>query len=334
METVALQSEHLGEAAELFSACYREERRLVPTLPPRHEANPRILELLIELAGRAPGVVALEGDRLRGYLLGMALPSFEGTRPGVYCPIWAHAVAGEGPARAAVYQQMYAHLSREWLARGWLAHAITIYAQDSPAVDAWFRSGFGLLTVDAIRGLEPLPIRGWPGPEEPDLEIRPAAAADAGRIRPLVQGLIDHLADAPIFYPPRPAPGEADLAEWLTQPGQRYWLALRVGVAVGYIRTQPPQPDVAYVVHDPGTISITGAFVRPSDRGQGVATALLAQVLAEARATGYARCSVDFESRNALGSRFWLRHFEPVCYSLLRRVDERILPVGSQHADA
>jgi hypothetical protein len=29
---------------------------------------------------------------------------------------------------------------------------------------------------------------------------------------------------------------------------------------------------------------------------------------------------VDFEAANVAASRFWLRHFSPVCYSLIRHV--------------
>ncbi len=54
------------------------------------------------------------------------------------------------------------------------------------------------------------------------------------------------------------------------------------------------------------------------------ARALLAKVIESASADGYARCAVDFEAHNIHGSRFWLRHFTPVAYSVLRRLDERI----------
>jgi hypothetical protein len=43
-----------------------------------------------------------------------------------------------------------------------------------------------------------------------------------------------------------------------------------------------------------------------------------------ARAEGYERCAVDFEPMNSLAARFWPKYFQPVCYSLMRKVDERI----------
>jgi hypothetical protein len=41
---------------------------------------------------------------------------------------------------------------------------------------------------------------------------------------------------------------------------------------------------------------------------------------------GHERCAVDFEPMNVLGARFWLRHFQPFCYSMQRVVDDRLVP--------
>jgi hypothetical protein len=40
----------------------------------------------------------------------------------------------------------------------------------------------------------------------------------------------------------------------------------------------------------------------------------------------YKRMSVDFETANAGARRFWLRTFLPVCVSLVRRIDGRLVP--------
>jgi GNAT superfamily N-acetyltransferase len=71
-------------------------------------------------------------------------------------------------------------------------------------------------------------------------------------------------------------------------------------------------------------VAITGAYTREGVRGTGIGTALLWHGFEWARSSGYRHCSVDFESANLSGSRFWLRHFEPVCHSLMRRVDGRL----------
>jgi hypothetical protein len=40
---------------------------------------------------------------------------------------------------------------------------------------------------------------------------------------------------------------------------------------------------------------------------------------------GFVRCSVDFEATNLEACQFWLKHFQPACRSMIRRLDERIL---------
>ncbi len=77
------------------------------------------------------------------------------------------------------------------------------------------------------------------------------------------------------------------------------------------------------LIYDEKTTSISGAFTREKARGGGIATALLNRSLEWAHAAGYERCAVDFEPMNPLATRFWLRHFEPVCYTLIRHVDKR-----------
>ena len=84
----------------------------------------------------------------------------------------------------------------------------------------------------------------------------------------------------------------------------------------------PANVDACTIIHDEKTTSIVGAFTTESVRGGGIATALLNRSLEWARSDGYERCAVDFEPMNPLATRFWLRHFQPVCYTLIRHVDE------------
>ncbi len=87
---------------------------------------------------------------------------------------------------------------------------------------------------------------------------------------------------------------------------------------------EPSNPSAAYVIRDEKTVSISRAFTKEHTRNSGIGTALLKHSLDWARSVGYERCAVDFESENISGARFWLKHFQPVCYSLIRYVDERV----------
>ena len=86
----------------------------------------------------------------------------------------------------------------------------------------------------------------------------------------------------------------------------------------------PANADACAVIQDDKTASITMAFTRESVRNKGVAMALLNRSLEWSCSQGYERCAVDFETMNFLASRFWCKWFEPVCYSLVRCIDERV----------
>jgi hypothetical protein len=64
-------------------------------------------------------------------------------------------------------------------------------------------------------------------------------------------------------------------------------------------------------------------YVRPDQCGSGLGPALLDAALADFAARRLVRCTVDFESFNPAAAAFWLRYFQPACFSLVR-VPERI----------
>jgi len=140
---------HLNDAAELVASTYRGEREHVPSQPARYEDAAEFLPLLGDLSGKAPGVAALDGGKLAGFLLGMVIPSFKGTERGTYCPEWAHAAGGGG--RAGTYRLMYRHLATRWVGSGCFTHALTLFGHDQEAVGAWFDLGSHVPSVPGGR---------------------------------------------------------------------------------------------------------------------------------------------------------------------------------------
>ncbi|MGA9350862.1 MAG: GNAT family N-acetyltransferase [Anaerolineae bacterium] len=313
LEIVPLRDKHLEDAAALVSAGYRELRERAPSLPSRYEDVSSILPLLRDLAGQVPGVVAMQGGHLAGFLLGMVLPDFRGKRS-VYSPEWANAADAEDSGET--YREMYARLSARWVANGCLIHVITLLAHDREAMDAWHWLGFGLTTVDAIRDLTP--VQGTSA----DIQIRRAGLEDIEEVIVLDQALQRHLVAAPIFVIEEH--GREFYEQWLANSANVLWLAYRGGEAVAGMGLEPSSPEACYIIRDDKTTSITSAFTRESERNKGIGTALLNHSLDWARSVGYERCAVDFEPQNIPAARFWLRHFQPVCYSLIRHVDERV----------
>jgi GNAT superfamily N-acetyltransferase len=311
LEIAALQEKHLEDAATLVCAHYKALRERVPILPPKYEELSVIFPMLHDLVGKFPGVVAIQGGRLVGFLSGLVIPTFLG-KPGAYSPEWANG-AELGESRR-IYDEMYAHLSEQWVAAGCVAHVVTLLRNDLQGIEGWQWLGFGFAGVDGVRALKL--VEG----ASAQVEIRQAGHRDAAEVSLFVKALEQHMTTAPIFW----IHDLGDYEKWLNDPAKALWLACDGEEAVGCMGIGPANPDACAIIQDEKTASIMMAFTKASARSKGVATALLNRSLEWARSQGYERCAVDFETMNFLASRFWLKWFEPVCYSLVRCVDERL----------
>jgi len=309
---------YLEDAAELFCVRYRALRDGFQLLPARYSTAGTILPMLRDLSQSAPGVVAIEGRKLTGYLLGFVIPDFLGKRS-VYSPEWANAAKLEGSRR--LYQEMYGRLSAEWVADQCFIHLVSLLENDLEGRDAWHWLGFGMAAVDGLRGMDPVQD------SSAEFELRQATLDDICQANSFDQALQRHLAAPPTFWPHE----SEDRTEWLKNPVHALWLAypkgkaLGGGEAVGCMALEPGNQGGCQIVRDEKTIYISSAFTREETRGTGVATALLNGSLEWARAEGYERCAVDFEPMNFLAARFWPKYFRPICYSLMRKVDERVI---------
>ena len=323
IEIEPFRETHLQDAAELFCARYRALRKAVPFLPDRYNTADAILPMLCDLSQGAPGVVAMDGRKLAGYLIGFVIPEFQGLRS-VFSPEWANAARLEGSRR--LYQEMYGCLSANWVADKCFTHLVSLLENDPQGRDAWHWLGFGMAAVDGLRDLQPVQA------VSAGFELLRATLADVRQATSFDEALARHLAAPPIFWPHE----NREYAEWLSNSANALWLAYPAGSpdrtgkvhageeVAGCMALEPGYQGGCQVVQDEQTISITGAFTQEGTRGNGVATALLNRSLEWARAEGYERCAVDFEPMNSLAARFWPKYFRTVCYSLMRRVDERI----------
>ena len=147
MKVIDFTSAHIEQAAQIAKQNYEEERGYVPALPPL-EAVPD----LTTYVENNLGVTALEGDRLVGFLC--AADPFENAfrstdATGVFSPMGANGAAIEN--RAKIYAGMYQAAGEKWVGSGATSHAVCLYAHDKETQNQFFRYGFGLRCIDAIR---------------------------------------------------------------------------------------------------------------------------------------------------------------------------------------
>jgi len=144
--------DHVERAQALVMQNYEEERSIVSALP--------VISQTPDLRGFADnglGVAAFDGEKMAGFLCCVSpfQNAFGSTDAvGVFSPMGANGATVEN--RAKIYARMYQAAGEKWVKSGALSHAVCLYAHDKEAHEQFFRYGFGLRCVDAIRGMEPI----------------------------------------------------------------------------------------------------------------------------------------------------------------------------------
>ncbi len=314
MKVSPVNERNVDEVASFVVDSFQEEQKRVPILRHSSERNLAFLPQLRKLVNEVPSVAAYEDGRPAGFLTGFVLPSWRG-RKTVYCPEWAHAAIGEG--RKEVYQLMYAAISKKWAENQCVTHLITHFVHDEEAIETFSWFGFGMACVDAVRDLSPLKD------VDSSVEIRKATIDNLETATALNYKLCEYLAGAPIFLVSPEEPEShcrKECREWLSDASRAVWIAFKGSRAVSFMTVGPVNEDVPLTVQDKGVSGILGAFTEEKFRGQGIGKALLNKSIEWASSKGYEACAVDFEPENPEGSRFWMKHFKPIFYTLVRNL--------------
>lgn len=304
MQIVNFSSSHIPQAMALALAQYEEEREQTAGLPPiAHTPDLR------EFVRSAPGVAAVEGEQLVGFLCGNPPRenAFHAAARGIFSPIHAHGAVRQN--RADIYARLYQAAAAQWVRAGIAYHSIGLYAHDSAAISAFFSNGFGRRCIDAVRPMTSIGAAPVPG-----ITFRELRTEEFPGIRLLQQGLADHLAASPCFmqHSPEPAaPAEA---------GVRIFAAFRGHRPLAFLELADEAET--FITHRPDMKNIVGAYCLPDERGTGIYPALLDHALIQLAGEGYAYMGVDFESFNPIAAHFWPKHFAVYTNGLVRRIDE------------
>ncbi len=310
-----LSRDHAETAACLIRERLAALRQSVPELSGSCGAPDKLAERIAGLVDRGPGVAAFDGKKLVGFLGALPIGSFAG-RSSMLSPEWGNGMALgiEPDAARRVFETLYSQAAREWTTREVETHLLCLLANDAATFETVSWLGFGRVVCDAVRSLAPV------AQTQGTCSVRRASPGDAGFVFGLDCRLHRHLESSPILLPH----GEPEDEDWwaaaIADPSVAVWIAEMGRSLVGYLIQGPATDDACNLIVDPGTSSITGAYVVPEARCRGTATALLARAVEWAREQGYARLSVDFETANVEGVRFWLRHFRPIVVSFARTI--------------
>jgi GNAT superfamily N-acetyltransferase len=318
MSLVPFTHAHVLPAATLVAADAARLRLHVPALPVAWEDPGTVVGALSSLAERGAGLAAIDDGELIGFQVAMTIDGRGGRW--TYTPDVGHVAPPDPEGRLRT--ELYAELAEGWIRAACPEHVISIPADDDVALATYARLGFGDHVVDLVADLRPISTGALPE----GVFVRRAVARDASGIVDLEGGLRRHLEASPVFLRLGTATPLEVHRRKLEDETAATFVAERDGQLVAYLRIGPCATDVAMLVRDAGTASVTGAFTRPELRRADVATHLLAEAVEWAHVNGYARWAVDHESANAEAGRFWARHATPFVRSLSRRLPPNTLP--------
>lgn len=278
------------------------------------------MEKLLDLAPFAEngfGVAAFDGGAMLGFLCSAPpFPNVFGSTgaAGVFSPLGANGAIGEN--RGNVYARLYQAAGEKWASAGAASHAVCLYAHDREAQAQFFRCGFGLRCVDAIRGMN-----GVAAPDCGGYTFAELAPGRCSEIYLLDMALRRHCLQSP-FFMVKPMISEAEFLEDVG--ADRFFVVRKNGKAVAFLRAGPM--GETFLRDRPGYIHAGGAFCLPEHRGRGLMQGLLRFAEEALKAEGYQYFGVDFESINPPAYGFWLKHFTPYAHSVTRRIDEGAAP--------
>lgn len=316
MDISDFKKEHVREATEIALANYNDERQSVKELP-------LVCDIpdLNSFAGNGLGVVAFENKKMTGFLCGCEPfdNAFRATDVrGIFSPAGANAaVSGKRPE---IYAAMYQAAGEKWIKAGAVSHAVCLYAHDEEVQQQFFRYGFGLRCLDAVRRMELIdcqPCAGYDFAELPK--------AQCYSVYPLYLALHRHYCKSPFFMNRRPETQEEFMVSSMREEG-RYFAARQNGAICAFLKISDSGETFAAVG---GTYRhIRGAYCLPEHRGKGLYQNLLNFAISVLKREGYTRLGVNFESFNPTARGFWLKYFTAYTNSVVRRIDERITRLG------
>ncbi|RSK27549.1 GNAT family N-acetyltransferase [Bacillus sp. HMF5848] len=315
VKIVNFELEHVEAAADIFIGTYRTVKKSCSLLPDKYMNKDVIQQLLKRILKDNDGVVAISNNRVVGYLTGFIIPNFKSSHPGVYTPEWGHSVSHEDARN--LYELMINTLFDKWLEKECVVHAITHFSHDYELTNKLFWSGYGMFVVDAVREPSHLNIE-----TNDHVAIKTATSYDVKQIVELMKEHTDYMSSPPTFLPNDGYLTVKDVAGWLDHPNRVVRIAKSEGNVIGIMNTVTNATNACTVVRDTTTLTIKETHVTKSAKGLGVGKLLLQDVNQYAIQNGFERISVDFESANLEAMRFWLKHFESICFSVIRYIDD------------
>ena len=304
LRVVPFDESHVLGAAAVLASRHRDQLAWTPFLADPIDPAREVRRELAEGSGAA----ALDGDVVRGYLIGARREDAIGPY------LWSY-VAGHAVDEPALVQELYAVAARRWVDEGLRRHFVFVPAT-SAQVEPWTRLSFGVSAALAAQWLDPGNEAATPG------SIRRATAEDTQELAALDRVLDEQLAESPSFSGlpiPELAAAEEEWAGFESDRRFSCWVAEADSGLVGYALLFRRPRDSLRIPRL--SIDLATVVTSPQHRNAGIGSALTRTALSWAGTLGYRVVTTDWRMSNLTAARFWpARGFNEVFLRLYRSI--------------
>lgn len=310
MKVIPFKVKYIQQAARLAELNFEEENNRLGNIMPN-----KTIPDLSQFADNNLGVAAFDGDVMLGFIGCYGhINNLFGMSNGIYSPIHANGAIQKN--RQRIYSAMYEYASNIWVENELLSHSLTLYANDTEAINCFFDNGFGKRCVDGIKNISECSYK----IKNTEL-FSELSRNEFSKIHKLSNLTKEHLQRPPAFMPRKPV----SLGEFLEDITDdiRMFAAKKDDKIFAYIKVE--NNGETFISQNKSMMNITGAYMINEYRGIGIFSDLLFYVINTLKKDGYNYLGVDYESINPAANGFWQKYFSEYTYSLTRRIDERIL---------
>lgn len=311
-----LNEKYLEDAVNLAQEQYNREQKHIEALYEK-DYKDVLTDSLKEIFENKWGLVAIERGKVLGYLgFWPARNNHFGNVKGSFSPLFANAYGGGNRDKTA--SLLFQHVSEEMIKEEILSYAICLYGHDTEVMASSTMNGFGIRCSDAIRNVDkPLNIQ-----INTEYSYEEMHYSEAGCLLSLNNSLVRHLRKSPTYFPNEELTEESFKAMCCTRQS-RFFVVRDKSEIIGYMEIM--KTGETFITEEPDYLHICGAYLKENYRGKNILQSLLAFVLETLKNDGIKRLGVDCETINPTALRFWGKYFDNYTYSLVRRIDERIL---------
>jgi GNAT superfamily N-acetyltransferase len=309
-----LQHDHIQQVQKIWRENYETASCIVEAAPELWLKDTSYFrDFISEHIDKNMGIAALVENKVVGYMVYDNF-QFHGENT-VFCPVMGH--ASISCCKEIIYKKMYQNLSNVWVKDGCLNHLITFFAHESNLKEQLFNLGFGLYVVDAYRRSKAIETR------ENHIKILKADISHIEDVAMLGEESGYFYMEAPLFLA-RDSEKKEYYEELLKNNNAAVFLAYDGDRAVGFtnVRRQEEEDVISLSDQTTGMLDPMGAYIKPNYRGCGLGESLLKEVILWCGDNKLQRIHVDFEAANLFGSKFWIKYFTPLTYSVKRRINQ------------